>query len=57
MLLIYHSLIQFRNYQASNINIISLILASYIMSKQLSAAFRKSLYKIQAIIQKNNTLL
>ena len=50
-------MIQFRNYQASNINIISLLLASYIMSRYLSAAFRKALLKIQAVVQKNNSLL
>ena len=39
LLLIYYSLIQFRNYQASNINIISLLMASFLMSKYLCSSF------------------
>ena len=54
LLLIYYSLIQFRNYQASNINIISLLMASFLMSKYLCGSFFESITKIQAVIQKNN---
>lgn len=52
-LLSYYCLIQFRNYQANNFNILFLIIASYIFKKHVNANFIDGLTRISAILFEN----
>jgi hypothetical protein len=52
-LLVLYNLIQFRNYQASNFNIINLLFATYIVEKYLCRKFAKSLKTMNNVIQQN----
>ena len=57
ILLSYYCLIQFRNYQASNFNILFLILASYIVKNHVNASFIEDLKNFTEIILQNFTKL
>ena len=50
-------MIQFRNYQANNFNILFLIIASYIFKKHVNASFIEGLHKISSILFENFLLL
>ena len=52
-LLAYYCLIQFRNYQASNFNILFLILASYIVKNHVNASFIAGLQRFTDVLQEN----
>lgn len=52
-LLSYYCLIQFRNYQANNFNILFLIIASYIFKKHVNASFIDGLQRISSILFEN----
>ena len=53
LLLAYYSLIMFRNYQASNFNILFLILSSYIVKHQINSAFSKGLNQLNSVLLEN----
>lgn len=57
ILLAYYCLIQFRNYQASNFNILFLILASYIVKNHVNVNFIEALQRFTVIILENFTKL
>ena len=57
ILLVHYSLIQFRNYQASNFNIINLLFACYIVQKYLCKKFARSLQQISKIALHNHLKL
>lgn len=52
-LLVYYSLIQFRNYQAANFNILFLVFACYIMQRYLNSMMHQHLQKIVEIVFRN----
>jgi hypothetical protein len=52
-LLVYYSLIQFRNYQAANFNILFLVFACYIMQRYLDSMLSYHLQKAIEIVQRN----
>eukprot|EP00347_Sterkiella_histriomuscorum_P020361 403338103 len=52
-LLVYYSLIQFRNYQAANFNILFLVFACYILQRYLDSMFSHHLQKIIEIVYRN----
>jgi len=56
-LLAFYCLIQFRNYQASNFNILFLILASYIVKNHVNATFVKGLEYFTTTLLENFVLL
>lgn len=56
-LLVLYSLIQFRNYQASNFNIINLQFACYIVQKFLCKRMTTSLKQIKSLVEHNHLLL
>ena len=52
--MVYYSLIQFRNYQAANFNILFLVFACYIMQRYLDQMFNQThLSKIIEIVHRN----
>lgn len=53
LLIVLYSLIQFRNYQASNFNIINLLFACYIVQKYLCRKFKKGLNAMTDVVQFN----
>ena len=53
IMLVYYSLIQFRNYQANNFNILFLILASYIVKHQVNYSFIEGLQQFTPVILRN----
>ena len=57
VLLAYYCLIQFRNYQASNFNILFLILSSYIVKNHVNASFIDGLQKFTCVILQNFNML
>jgi hypothetical protein len=52
-LLVYYSLIQFRNYQAANFNIIFLVFGCYILQRYLDSMFLHHLQKIIEVVFRN----
>ena len=50
-------MIQFRNYQASNFNILFLILSSYIVKNHVNSSFIHALTKFQDILLQNFVVL
>ena len=52
-LLAYYCLIQFRNYQANNFNILFLIIASYIFKQHVNASFVDGLSCLSAVLFEN----
>ena len=52
-LLVYYSLIQFRNYQAANFNILFLVFACYILQRYLDSMFSYHLSRIIEIVYRN----
>lgn len=57
ILLAYYCLIQFRNYQASNFNILFLILSSYIVRTHVNASFIDALQIFTSVIIENHCQL
>lgn len=56
-MLVLYSLIQFRNYQASNFNIINLQFACFIVQKFLCKRMAASLLQIKTLVEHNHLLL
>lgn len=52
-LLVYYNLIQFRNYQAANFNILFLVFACYILQRYLDQMFHFHLAKVVEIVYRN----
>lgn len=53
-LLTYYCLIQFRNYQSSNFNILFLVFACYVVQRHINTSFLQCLHKMQRIVQCND---
>lgn len=52
-MLAYYCLIQFRNYQANNFNILFLIIASYIFKQHVNASFVDGLTCLSGVLFEN----
>jgi hypothetical protein len=50
---VYYCLIQFRNYQSSNFNILFLVFACYIVKQQANQTFARGLQKVQRYMHFN----